>query len=162
MTERSIIKDVRFDFRYVRPRVLMGLSVVLAVYVVWLALHPTQIDIGPRLGVIDLIARSLPTPARIVFCCALAVLLLLSAHVIYWPCIRDASMIIFDGRRVHGFDLWGRRTSLLRSEVEAVGYRYGGASVRGKGGKVWIPISLLNTDEEHRASIRSFLNKTVD
>ena len=63
MTERSIIKDVRFDFRYVRPRVLMGLSVVLAVYVVWLALHPTQIDIGPRLGLIDLIARSLPTPA---------------------------------------------------------------------------------------------------
>ena len=51
---------------------------------------------------------------------------------------------------------------MLRSEVETVAYRYGGASVKGGGHKIWVPLSLLDTDEAHLSSIKDFLNHAAD
>ena len=162
VADRPNIKDVSFSFRYFRPRLLMGLSTILAIYLIWLAVHPTQFDNGHATGAIDLIFRSLPTPIRVIFCCAMAVSFLLGAQVTYWPCIRDASIVIFDGRRLHGFGFWGQKASLLRSKVETVAYRYGGASVRGGEDKIWIPLSLLDTDKQYLSSIKAILDEIID
>ena len=70
-------------------------------------------------------------------------------------------MKIFDGRTIYGFDIAGSTTSVLRSEVETVAYRHGGASVKGGGHKIWVPLSLLDTDEAHLTSIKDLLNEAA-
>ena len=92
------------------------------------------------------------------FLCAMSVSICWSVYVTCWPCIRDLSIVIFDGKRIYGYDFWGQKTSILKCEVEDVAYRWGGASVRTKKGKVWIPISLLDTSQDLKNSVKALLD----
>ena len=161
MIETIVIKDVSFPFRYIRPRLLGVLAIFLAGYGLWLAMDPTRIDVGYPTGLLDLSIRQTPPLARSLICCAFSAVLLASAYVTYWPCIRSHYITIFDGRNVYGFDRWGNNSSLLRSEITSVGYRYGGASVRGENNTVWIPLSLLDLDESGRNDLKAFLTKAI-
>ena len=158
MIEGLIVKDVSFPFRYVRPRLLGSLAAFAALYLIWLGMDPARIDGGSTTGLIDLIVRSMPPLVRSVFCLFSSVFLLWSAYVTYWPCIISKSIAIFDGRYLYGFDFWGHRASILRSEVASIVYRNGGASVRGEKSTIWIPLSLLDMDESSRNGIRDLLN----
>lgn len=124
-------------------------------------MDPARIDIGYATGILDLLIRAAPPLIRTLICCTFAAITLASAYVTYWPCIRSESITIFDGRNIFGFDRWGHSSSLLRSEITSVAYRYGGASVRGEKNTVWIPLSLLDLDESGRNDIRTFLNKAI-
>lgn len=158
MIEGFIVKDVSFPFRYVRPRLLGSLAAVAAMYLLWLGIDPARINGDSTTGLIDIIVRSMPPLGRTFFCIVSSVFLLWSAYVTYLPCIRDYSITIFDGRYLHGFDFWGRRASLLRSEITSLVYRNGGVSVRGERSAIWIPLSLLDMDESSRKGIRDFLD----
>ena len=161
VSESLAIKDIQFTFAYVRPRALLLSAIAVAAFGFWLGFHPDEIGRGHATGGIDLFLRSLPLPIRGVVCSAMAVCFLWGAYVTYWPCIRDGSIVIFDGRSAHGYGFWGQKSSVLRSEIEAVSYRYGGASIRTGESKIWIPISMLNTSDKWLSAVRAFLDNIV-
>lgn len=158
MGAHSTIRDVRFPFKYLRPRILIAAASLLAGYLLWLALHPDAVDAGHTTGAVDVVLRALPAPGRGAACCAMSAFLLYGAFSTYWPCIRDDALVVFDGRTIRGFDIWGRRKTMPRSEVESVFHRYGAASVRGRNGRLWVPISLLDVDDSRKMAIRVFLD----